>query len=58
MKEDKIADTCMYFRQIIDLADLMLENNIFSMPNILTLRDLAQNGYEKLYSINDFEAKK
>lgn len=46
--EDKNADIEMYFNQIISLSDLMLETQNFSIPNILTIRDLAQHGYEKV----------
>ncbi len=45
-KEDNNAEIEMYYRQIISLADLML-NNTEDIPNILTIRDLAQNGLEK-----------
>lgn len=42
--EDMIANLDMYFKQIIALTDLMLENNSEMTPNILTIRDLAQAG--------------
>lgn len=47
-KEDVKADIEMSFRQIISLADLMLEYDIEAAPNILTLRDLAQVGLSKM----------
>lgn len=40
-EEDINADIEMSFRQIISLADLMLEYDNEIVPNILTLRDLA-----------------
>ena len=46
--EDLKADSQMYLQQIIELSELMLENNKFSTPNIMTLRDLAQNCLEKI----------
>lgn len=46
-KEDINADIEMSFRQIISLADLMLECNNEIVPNILTIRDLAQTGLNK-----------
>lgn len=41
-KEDIIANADMFFQQIKELADLMIENNNISLPNLITLRDLAQ----------------
>ena len=49
-EEDRHADIEMYFKQIISLADLMLETNNNSMQNILTLRDLAESGLNKALS--------
>lgn len=47
-KEDINADIEMSFKQIISLTDLMLESNNENVPNILTIRDLAQSGLSKL----------
>lgn len=47
LKEDIGADIEMSFKQIISLADLMLENCNENVPNILTIRDLALSGLEK-----------
>lgn len=45
--EDIGADIEMSFRQIISLTDLMLECNNEIVPNILTIRGLAQSGLNK-----------
>jgi hypothetical protein len=45
--DDINANIEMYFRQIIALTDLMLEAHNENMPNILTIRDLAQSGLVK-----------
>ena len=50
-QEDFNADIEMNFRQIISLADLMMEHNNENVPNILTIRDLAQSGLNKVMSI-------
>ncbi len=42
--EDIKADISMTFMQIISLLDLMIEHNNNTMTNILTLRDLVQEG--------------
>lgn len=49
---DITADTEMIFQQIISLTDLMLETNNINIPNILTLRGLAQTGYENILKID------
>ncbi len=46
--DDIIVDIDMYFQQIIELIDLMIENNNSSTPNLITLRDIAQNGLDKV----------
>jgi len=46
-KDDINADIEMSFRQILSLTDLMLEAQNENVPNILTIRDLAQTGLEK-----------
>lgn len=46
-KDDINADIEMSFRQIISLADLMLEHHNEDVPNVLTIRDLAEGGLEK-----------
>lgn len=50
-KQDVNADIEMSFRQIISLTDLMLECNNEIVPNILTIRDLAQCGLNKFSQI-------
>ncbi len=50
-KEDVSAEIEMYFRQIISLTDLMLEHSNDNMPNILTIRDLAQTGLKTACNI-------
>ena len=50
-QEDFNADIEMCFTQIISLADLMLEHKIENAPNILTIRDLAQNGLNRIVNI-------
>lgn len=52
-KEDAIADIEMYFRQIISMSDLMLNNHEEISPNILIIRDIAQAGLDKFISINE-----
>jgi len=53
-KEDINAEVEMSFRQIISLKDLMLEhsNENENIPNILTIRDLAQVGLEKQLNLS------
>lgn len=52
MNQDDInADVEMCFRQILSISDLMLECNNQSIPNILTIRDLAQTGIDKIINI-------
>lgn len=51
--DDIIADTSLYFRQIIALTDLMLANsNVEDTPNLMTLKELAESGLNKLNLIN------
>lgn len=45
---DLKANIEMYFLQIRDLTDLMIENQMYSTPNLITIRDLAQSGLDKL----------
>lgn len=47
---DLKANIEMYFLQIRDLTDLMIENQMYSTPNLITIRDLAQSGLDKLTS--------
>ncbi len=47
-KEDTGAEIEMSFRQIISLTDLMLEHDNENSPNILTIRDIAEAGLEKI----------
>ena len=52
--EDLIADTSLYFRQIIALVDLMIVNsNIEDTPNLMTLKELAESGLNKISIINN-----
>lgn len=48
IKEDIMADIEMSFRQIISLTDLMFECNNTIAPNVLTIRDLAEAGLNKI----------
>lgn len=50
-QEDFNADIEMCFRQIISLADLMLEHNNENAPNLLTIRDLSQSGLNKMNNL-------
>lgn len=50
-KEDINADVEMNFRQIIALVDLMLEHDTNIVPNVLTIRDLAEAGLCKFQEI-------
>ncbi len=50
-KEDVNADIEMCFRQIISLTDLMLECHNDIMPNLLTIRDLANAGLNKFIAV-------
>ena len=45
---DLKANIEMYFLQIRDLTDLMIENQMYSTPNLITIRDLAQSSLDKL----------
>ncbi len=47
---DLKANIEMYFLQIRDLTDLMIENQMYSTPNLITIRDLTQSGLDKLTS--------
>ena len=38
----------MNFKQTRDLCDLMLENDNYTMTNIITIRDIAERGAEKI----------
>lgn len=51
-KENIGADIEMNFKQIISLTDLMLKSKNEEVPNILTIRDIAQQGLNKFMSIN------
>lgn len=50
-KEDMKADIEMSLKQIISIADLMLEHNNEISPNILTIRDLTQKALNKIINI-------
>lgn len=48
MDENEIInDLEMYFKQIIALCDFMLELDRYTMPNTLTIRDLAEQALSK-----------
>jgi len=48
-----LADTSLYFKQIIALVDLMLINsNIEDTPNLMTLKELAEIGLNKIEILN------
>ena len=50
--EDLIADAQLYFKQIISMSDLMIANaNIDEIPNLTTLKELAESGLNKLKQI-------
>lgn len=42
-KEDIIANADMFFQQIKELADLMIENNNISIPNLITFERFSTN---------------
>lgn len=45
-KDDLNANIELYFKQIIALADLMIENDNKDVENLITIRELAHNGFE------------
>lgn len=45
-KDDLKIDIEMYFKQIMALADLMINEKPLESPNLFTLRDIAQIGLE------------
>ena len=45
---DLIRDIEMTLEQIASLCELMLESDIYTMPNVLTIMGLAEQGAEKL----------
>ncbi len=47
-KDDLNANIELYFKQIIALADLMIENDNRDIENLMTIRELAHNGSEIL----------
>lgn len=49
---DLSADIEMYFRQIIELSTLMLNDNCVSAINVLTLRELAEKGLDKIQELS------
>jgi len=50
-QEDTNADIKMRFKQIIAIVDLILESNNDIDPNLLTMRDLAQIGLDRINNI-------
>lgn len=48
MNEELISELEMYFNQIISLCDIMLEVDKYTMPNTLTLRDIAEQAISKI----------
>ncbi|MGN0018658.1 MAG: hypothetical protein ACI37S_06420 [Candidatus Gastranaerophilaceae bacterium] len=54
--EDTLNDSRMYFKQIIGLTDLMIISaNVHDIPNLITIKELAENGLNKLESISGKE---
>ena len=48
--EDYCADIQMYFQQIVALATLLIENGTADeVPNLLTVRELAESGLGKVF---------
>ncbi len=47
-KDDLNANIELYFKQIIALADLMIENDNRDIENLMTIRELAHNGFKTL----------
>ena len=53
MNSDDIdANLEMYLRQILELGNLMVEGQNAAIPNLITLRDLAENALEIFYAKN------
>ena len=50
---DVVKDVEMYLKQIVALCNLMLEVDIYEMPNILTIMDIAEQGISKLNKDNN-----
>lgn len=50
--EDVLADVEMYFCQLIDLLDLMIENDNTSINNLMTLKQLSESGLSSIKSFN------
>ena len=48
--EDVLADVEMYFCQLIDLLDLMIEND---MNNFMTLKQLLESGLNSIKSFKN-----
>ena len=54
--EDTLSDGKMYLKQIISLTDLMLINaDINDIPNLMTIKELAEKGLEKLELISGID---
>ena len=51
--EDVLADVEMYFCQLIDLLDLMIENDNASMNNFMTLKQLLESGLNSIKSFKN-----
>lgn len=51
--EDSLADIELYFKQLIDLTDLMIETDNTSINNLITLKQLSESGLKSLKSYND-----
>ena len=45
---DLIKDLEMSLEQITSLCELMLEVDIYTMPNVLTIMELAERGLNKI----------
>ncbi len=52
---DVVKDVEMYLKQIVALCNLMLEVDIYEMPNILTIMDIAEQGISKLNKDNSLQ---
>ena len=53
--EDVLADVEMYFCQLIDLLDLMIENDNISVNNLMTLKQLSESGLNSIKSFENYK---
>lgn len=47
-KEDLLQDVAMYFRQIDEISNLMIQADTFAVENLLTIRDLVALASDKI----------